>query len=1021
MKGPTRSSQCGRVKHRRTALCLPALLTLGLCLLPLHLARAGATTAGSTTLAVSSVSPNAGPVAGGTQVTIDGSGFIGVIAVDFGSQPAATFVVLGSDTIEAHTPPMAAGTVPVIVKTTSASSPAGTGNHFTYLPVPVISAVSPASGAQTGGTTVTINGSGFTGATEVSFGSSMTTDFTVWSTTEITTFAPPGSTGTVDVTVSTPGGTSAVNQADQFTYFAGTNPGFQVLGNHVIGPNGAVFVPYGSIVPCLGYAPLNDTAAHTNCGKDGNATNIANIRALASAWHADDVRIQVAQENLFAQSPYDASYLSMLDSEVQLANSLGMVATISLQEEVAPNGPVFPVASSVTFWDFMARHFENNPMVMFDLFNEPHLSPYSLSPTQTLWEIWRNGGFVDDLTAKECTGPAAQCVDTTFVGMQTLLTDIRSEGVNNIVIVEGIHDDQNLTGIPKYALSGSNLVYGIEPNLYKTTTKASWATDFGNLASTYPIFGESLVVFDSSALCNASAPTLLPAEFQYMQSIGMGSLVWGMVPGDLTTHSPTAPTNYGGVSKVTCTSPEPGTLPGPPEPTNTIGPGADAKAFFGAEAASRRLVNPVVSAVSAASAGRVTISGDHLGNTSDVTFNGVDAPSFLVVSGKEVEATIPAAGEGTTIGIITTSGSTTVMVPSAPSGLTVQPSNGSATASFDLVPGALSYTVSATDTTNPTSPVHIARGATSPLTVTGLTNGDSYTVAVSATNAVGTGATSAPVSNVVPVGALGIDYLSPAALPLASTEVVALTGNTFSTGMTLSISGKGVKVLDVTVQGPTTAYATIRVSATTAPGMRNVTAADSSGSVFACNNCLAIDALPKIRFLSPGAIAAGATGTVRVVGAHFQPGATVSFGPGISASVLSSSSTVIKLHVTVSTGLAAGTYDVTVRNPDGGSVECTTCFSVIPPPTLVSISPGSLSPGETASITLTGSGFASGLKIEGPAGVKFSNLAVVSTTTIVATVEVGSSASAVTDGPVKVTNDNSAGDGSVISNLLTVS
>jgi hypothetical protein len=63
-----------------------------------------------------------------------------------------------------------------------------------------------------------ITGSGFTGATSVSFGAAAATKFTVNSGTQVTAISPPG-TGTVDITVTTPSGTSAATAADQFTYY----------------------------------------------------------------------------------------------------------------------------------------------------------------------------------------------------------------------------------------------------------------------------------------------------------------------------------------------------------------------------------------------------------------------------------------------------------------------------------------------------------------------------------------------------------------------------------------------------------------------------------------------------------------------------------------------------------------------------------------------------------------------------------------------------------------------------------
>ena len=79
-----------------------------------------------------------------------------------------------------------------------------------------VTGISPATGTAVGGTSVTITGSGFTGATEVEFGS-VRADVTALSDTKITVTSPPGS-GTVDITVVTTVGTSATDPADQFSY-----------------------------------------------------------------------------------------------------------------------------------------------------------------------------------------------------------------------------------------------------------------------------------------------------------------------------------------------------------------------------------------------------------------------------------------------------------------------------------------------------------------------------------------------------------------------------------------------------------------------------------------------------------------------------------------------------------------------------------------------------------------------------------------------------------------------------------
>jgi hypothetical protein len=83
---------------------------------------------------------------------------------------------------------------------------------------PVVTAISPKSGGVGGGTTVTVTGSGFTGATSVQFGANNASAVTVVSDTQIPATSPPGNVGTVDVTVATPAGGSAPSLANRFTY-----------------------------------------------------------------------------------------------------------------------------------------------------------------------------------------------------------------------------------------------------------------------------------------------------------------------------------------------------------------------------------------------------------------------------------------------------------------------------------------------------------------------------------------------------------------------------------------------------------------------------------------------------------------------------------------------------------------------------------------------------------------------------------------------------------------------------------
>jgi PGF-pre-PGF domain-containing protein len=122
--------------------------------------------------------------------------------------------------ITAISPPGPAGTVDITITFPLGTSRKTAADHFTYIPPPGITGISPSSGPTTGSTVVTITGTGFTGATAVTFGGTAAASYTIDTATQITATTPAHATGTIDVTVTTPNGISAITAADQFIYIA---------------------------------------------------------------------------------------------------------------------------------------------------------------------------------------------------------------------------------------------------------------------------------------------------------------------------------------------------------------------------------------------------------------------------------------------------------------------------------------------------------------------------------------------------------------------------------------------------------------------------------------------------------------------------------------------------------------------------------------------------------------------------------------------------------------------------------
>ena len=170
---------------------------------------------------ITSISRTGGPTAGGTSVTIKGTGFFTVASVKFGTTAAQTFTVTSGTQIVASSPGHTPGQVRISVTTPGGTTPATSGDLYTYTAVaPKVTSISPVSGSPAGGTTVTVNGAGLTGATKVFFGSNSASPISINAGgTQLTVKNPAGPAGTqVNVQVTTPGGERPVASGDVFTY-----------------------------------------------------------------------------------------------------------------------------------------------------------------------------------------------------------------------------------------------------------------------------------------------------------------------------------------------------------------------------------------------------------------------------------------------------------------------------------------------------------------------------------------------------------------------------------------------------------------------------------------------------------------------------------------------------------------------------------------------------------------------------------------------------------------------------------
>jgi hypothetical protein len=160
-----------------------------------------------------------GPTPGGTTLTLTGTGFVpGVTTVTIGGQACNSVIVSSPTQLTCVTPAGLAGAQPLVVTT-----PSGVASGvFTYDDAPTLAAILPNQGPLTGGTTLTLSGTGFIpGATTVTVGGRPCDFVIVSSPTQLTCVTPAGLAGAQPVVVATSGGAS---NAGVFTYASTTPP-----------------------------------------------------------------------------------------------------------------------------------------------------------------------------------------------------------------------------------------------------------------------------------------------------------------------------------------------------------------------------------------------------------------------------------------------------------------------------------------------------------------------------------------------------------------------------------------------------------------------------------------------------------------------------------------------------------------------------------------------------------------------------------------------------------------------------
>ncbi|WP_198134517.1 fibronectin type III domain-containing protein [Geotalea uraniireducens] len=684
---------------------------------------------------VTGISPSSGPVAGGTSVTISGANFTSATAVTFGSTNATSYTVNSATQITATSPAGSAGTVDITVTTAGGTSATGASDQFTYIAAPTVTSISPTSGPTDGSTSVTITGTNFTGATTVTIGGAAATSVTVVNATTLTATTPSGTAGVRDVVVTTPGGTGT--GTGLFTYKASQTITFNSPGAQNFGTT-----PTLTAIASSGLTPTFTSSTTGVCTiTSGGALTFATTGTCTiNAGQAGD-------STYLAALPVSQSF--SVAAVVPGAPTIGTATAGDTQASVTFTAPASNGGASITGYTATSNPggvtgtCASSPCTVTGLTNgtaytftvtatnsagtgSASAASNSVTPAAAQTITFNNPGAQNFGIAPTLTATASSGLMVSFTSSTTGVCTVTAGGALTFVTAGTctINADQagngSFTAAPM--VTRSFAVNAVVPGAPTIGTATAGDTQ-ASITFSAPASNGGASITSYTATSNPGGLTGTCASSP--------CTVTGLTNGTAYTFTVTA-TNSAGTGSASAAS-------------NSVTPAAAQTITFNNPGAQNFGTSPTLTATATSSL-TVTFTSSTTG-VCTVTAGG--ALTFVTTGTCTINA--DQAGNGSFLAATTVSRSFTVIavVPGAPTiGIaTAGDTQASVAFTAPVSNGGASIT-GYTVTSNPGGLT--SSGASSPITVTGLTNGTAYTFTVTAHNSAGTGSASSASNSVTP-------------------------------------------------------------------------------------------------------------------------------------------------------------------------------------------------------------------------------------------------------------------------------